>query len=191
MATEWGARLQLVGIGLQVVGVALTGYGSGRTFREFASSEERFWSWLIAPSQTWVGQRARWLSTQVRRLLRRPGRKVALAGVARGGGKVNARAQIAYGPIDQADLLKAVIELERRIGELVKMLGALQERVEDQSNAARDATVALRTEMETKVAELRASDRRVAIGGLRPLLLGLTLNVVGLLLIGVGLAIAG
>jgi len=90
------------------------------------------------------------------------------------------QARIRYGALDPSDLTSAVLELERRVGQLVDRLADVDERVQDEREADLVAVAELRERLAGAIADLEARDRRVALGGLRLEMFGLFLTALGL-----------
>ena len=161
-----------IGLALQLVGLLVMGLGVWRTWREFALPGEN----LVEPI-TRAG-RAAWTAlvqrTEAlwRRILRRPRRVEAHAEFASAVGMA-ARLQA-------SDLTSAVLELERRVGQLVDRLADVDERVQDEREADLVAVAELRERLAGAIADLEARDRRVALGGLRLEMFGLFLTALGL-----------
>jgi hypothetical protein len=177
---DLGFWLQLAGIVLQLIGVAFSVYGFVRTFHEFAPVGEDIWDWLTVPVLAWVT-----------RFLGEHGRHAVGTATVTGGGSVRARGRMQYPLLDASDLSAAVVELDRRVREQSDRLSDVRDRMADNDETTRAALQAMHGRLDREVAALETRDQRVAVGGIRPALFGLTLTAVGLSLIGLGLVLSG
>lgn len=167
---------------LQIAGLVIMGYGVWRTWEDFGPPGRMWDPPLAAIRAGWRRLTAR-LAGWGRRLLRRPPRKVVLAGAAVGAGSsVTARGRVQYPPVDASDPTAAITTLDVRVRVLVDRLADLQEHVEDEEAALRGAMQELVARLEREVSDLRAQDQRVAIGGIYWETIGLFVAGAGLVL---------
>ena len=170
-----------IGSALQLLGVGAMGLGVWRSWHEFALSDERFLDPLIVPiREAWAAVTAR-VAALWRRIRRRPRHvAVSVSEAISAGAAFNATVRVGFGPLDPSDPTAALLELERRIGQLNERLATVDERLADERNADRADVTTLRQDLERAVGDLESRDRRVALGGLRLEVLGLFLTVIGL-----------
>lgn len=180
--------LNVLGVGLEAVGVGLAAFGTWQTWRDWGPEGEGITDPIILPLRRAIGTARIRLLVVARWVLRRPARHVAMSGVSIGAGsaanaRLRGRKQFGVLPED-TDLSLAVKELDARTRELM-------DRVNDRRDEIEDGLEAVRTELNNALAQLgdalqivREQTRRVASGGVRLGMLGLAIVAVGLLLQG-------
>lgn len=176
-----GMRQWVIGTGvvLQVVGLCATGWGARRTWRDFGMAG--FWAPL---SDAVVGPR-RWLGMTCRRLFRRPRSATVVAGSASASvavsGKGRGRSGFRVMPRAQ-DVAESIAELDQRTRDLLERLQRASEVFQDWLSSTAAEVSALRGELSHKIATLEQSDRRIATAGIR-------IEVMGMVLIGLGVVV--
>jgi hypothetical protein len=167
---------------VQLVGLMIMAYGVWRTWEDFGPPGH-IWGPPLAAIRAALQRLIDRLGGWVRRILRRPARGEAAAGMAEGVGvAVDARARVIHPPVDPSDPRAAIGVLDGRVRQLTQSLADLQERVQDEGTASRAAADELSERLEREVADLRARDQRVAVGGIQWETLGLLVTGAGLVL---------
>lgn len=163
--------LSWIGVGLQVVGLVVTGFGIAATWREFAT-ESLFEPIAVPSRRVWA-----WVKS---RLLGRPvpvpeaSGRLPLTVSATGRGFAPFRTL----PKDQM-VAESISELDERTRDLLKQLKSLDGRMTDEAKALRAEIDSARRTIETELETLRHSDREVATSGIRWEATGLALVALG------------
>jgi hypothetical protein len=168
-----------VGTILQLTGVAVTGLGFWRTWREFGEPGEGFFDPVTNAAR--VGWARLWAIAEsaVRRLLRRPRPIVLEPGPATARLQAfDARAHIGFAPLPE-DPAAALEALARRTEDLLKRISGLTEESRDGLQEVRAEIADLTSRLDTTAGDLRRRTRRVAVGGIRLEALGLVLVALG------------
>ena len=175
--------LNLLGVGLEVVGLVVAAIGGLQTWREFGPPGEG----LLDPIGR-AARAARDASTARvvgwwRRLRRKPRSVLALAGYASGTASMNARLRTrkGYGPLP-VETGDAIRMLGERTEELLGRVQDGRDAAEDEIAKVREEIAELSGEVELVSAKQEADTRRVAIGGIR-------LQMLGFFVVGIGLAL--
>src|SRR3990172_8401801 len=172
-----------VGVALQVSGLAVTGWGVRRAWRDFGTEE--FWSPvinLLRALGVWVLQKYRILFRRPRSATVSPG-YIGLGVHVTAGGRGRKGYRVI--PSDQG-VEDSITELDQRTRELLERIQKELERVDESLAGMTSEIGALRREVDEGIARLEESDRKVAIGGLRLEAVGLFLLVVGVVVQSLG-----
>jgi len=171
------------GVALQIAGLAISGVGLWRTWREFARTEDRFLGPVIDPVREAFAAFGVMAEAFVRRALRRPRMIVAEIASAQGLVISSARAnvRVGYGSPPN-DVPEALAELHRRTQELMAMFSKVDERLAKENEDRDGAISAVRSEVDAAVKRLDARGQRIAVGGIRTQGLGVFLVALGLVL---------
>jgi hypothetical protein len=166
--------LDVAGVFLEALGVALAGVGLWQTWQKFAPEGEG----LLDPLRQLS---ARIMRAARRRLGRPAGQVVNLRGVATGSGTVRARGRVQYPPLKEGMATElAIAELDRRVRQLVDTVSNAHERLADELEEARRESGELAGRLANEVTRLEQQGVRVAVGGVRLQASGLFLVAVGL-----------
>lgn len=178
-----GDGVSLIGMGVEAVGVLLTGYGFLKTWREFGDEGLiRDARPLLAASAA-ARRAAQAADSLFRRLTRRPRNVVVGAGAAHltVTGSVHARGVVGFRPLDpKLRTRDAIVELDRRVRDVIDRLGTEAGRREDADNEVRAYAENIDKRLDELRGELDSQGKRIAVGGLRVAFSGLALVFVGL-----------
>lgn len=162
---------------MQMVGVAVVGYGALRTWHEFAP-DESVWQ----PVTGAIAALVEWVRSRLAigdRLRRRPRVTGTLHATARGGA-FNARAVIGYAPLAaDLDMSEALRQLDQRTRDISNRLAGAEGRLIEEGESIRDEIGRLQDMLDAQVVRLDAKGRRAATGGVRLSLFGGFLVAVG------------
>lgn len=165
---------------LEVAGLALAGKGFIDTWREHAKGQD-FW----APLKTWLRHRRRQVANLARRLIGRQARHdvVAGAGHIAVGVAASGRATVTWGPPPnpETDLREFAKVVHEHLNYLHQKVQEDAFALVDEQKVRADADEAIHKELTEGFVEVDRKTTRVAVGGLRPQVLGWWLVLLGVL----------
>jgi hypothetical protein len=180
--------LNVLGVGLEAVGVGLAALGTWQTWKDWGPEGEGITDPVVIPIRRAASAAQARLRAAIRRLLHRPATHVAITGSAFGvGAAMNARirARKQFGVFhDDIDLRQAVKQLDDRTRELMDRVNDRRDELEDALEAVRNELKQAQAELAVALETVRQQTRRVATGGVRLGMLGLAIVAGGLLLQG-------
>jgi hypothetical protein len=171
-------ELQLLGGGLELVGLALAAVGFRQTWTAHAG-DEQFW----APAREWAMRRKAPFICWLRRVLRRPRHTTVGAGAATAAGAaLDARAKIGWGPLPDpiSDLATFAAVVHERLNRLHSTVQDLEHALKEERKTRERADEEVRTDLSAKIDEVANLSRDVAVGGIRLQLAGWFFLLVGL-----------
>ncbi len=173
--------LDQVGVLSQIAGTLVAFAGLYKTWHQFGAGErfrDRPLAWVRAMSGS-IWSRLKLMAT---RLLGRPRKQVAVAGLAGGfTASASLRARITWGPLPETTEA-ALTELHRRTLDLSRTQADATERLDDAVAELRRDDVARRAQVDEAIERLGALNRQVAVGGVHWEALGLGMILFGLAL---------
>ncbi len=172
-----------LGVGMEILGLGMSGLGLLRTWHEFAPTGEHFLGPLTDPARAALATARDTAETWLRRVVRRPKAVVAHAAVLQSTVSVGGRlgVKLGYGKLSD-DPQAALAELHRRTQQLMDKVTEVDERVANEQRAREHAEGAIGHELTTSVKRLEQRGQQIAVGGVRTQAIGLVLVALGLFL---------
>ena len=178
------AYLVVVGGTLQAFGVLVTGWGAVQTWNAYRPDEA-----LLAPIISRLTRARARVANRVRKILRLPPRVhvITLGVVAEVETTASVRVSKQYGLLETgANTAAALRELDRRTRETMEKANDLDRVVDEVRSELRAQVEKVKTESESRDTEQVSETHRVATGGIRGVLWGLALTLLGIVVQTVG-----